>query len=127
MRFVADLHISHATVGFLRSLGHDVIRVGEVLGPAAADATIIEFAAAQGRTILTQDLDFSAIIALSGHAFPSVLSLRLRSSRVERVNEALERVLPLVADLLERGAIVSVEDDRIRSRSLPVEPQGIRG
>lgn len=121
MRLIADLHISPDTVKFLCSLGHDVVRVGEVLAPTSIDTSIVEFAAAEGRSILTQDLDFSAIIALSGRSSPSVLSLRLSCSRIERVNEVLARTLPLVEALLQRGAIISVEDDRVRSRSLPVQ------
>jgi hypothetical protein len=71
-------------------------------------------AARDGRCILTQDLDFSASVALSGRTGPSVISLRLSSSRVERVNAVLQEALPgLEKDLLE-GAIVTAQDGRIR-------------
>lgn len=120
MRLVADMHISPRTVTYLRELGHDVLRVDEALRASASDQEVLEFALADDRTVLTQDLDFSRLAALSGLRAPSVISLRLSSSRVEHVNEMLARVLPSVADSVATGSLVTVEDDRIRTRSLPV-------
>ncbi len=88
------MHISPPTVDFLRSFGHDAVRVDEVLSAGATDEEIIDWAAQDRRTILTRDLDFSAPIALSGKATPSVISLQLSSSRTDLVNAGLEKVLP---------------------------------
>ena len=121
VRLLADLNVAPRTVVFLRSLGHDVVRVDALLPDTAPDAEIVGVALREGRTILTQDLDFSALVALSGRSGPSVVSLRLSSSRVERVNERLRDVLPSLAAEIESGAIVSVEDDGVRARSLPIE------
>ncbi len=63
MRLLANLHISPRTVGFLQSMGHDVVRVDEILPSTAADEVIVVRAIEERRTALTQDLDFSAIIA----------------------------------------------------------------
>lgn len=120
MRILADVHISPRTVEKLRALGHDVVRVGEVLLATSTDDEIVAEAVRDQRVVLTQDLDFSALVALSGRTGPSVLSLRLSSARVETVNDCLERVLPMVEADLEAGAIVTVEDARVRVRSLPV-------
>jgi predicted nuclease of predicted toxin-antitoxin system len=121
MKLLADVHIAPRTVDFLRTLGHDVVRIPEVLPPGAPDEEIVRHAFNQGRVIVTQDLDFSALVALSGADRPSVLSLRLSSSRVEHVNEVLQRVLPDVEAALRAGAIVSVEDERMRIRDLPIQ------
>ena len=64
MRLLADVHISPRTVAFLRSLGHDAVRVGDAIPATASDVEIVEAAVRDERTILTQDLDFSAIVAL---------------------------------------------------------------
>jgi len=51
---------------------------------------------------------------------PSLISLRLRSSRIEYVNALLSRVLPhLDAEGLE-AALITIEDSAIRRRSLPI-------
>lgn len=89
MRILADVHIAPRTVAFLCSLGHDVVRVGDVTPADATDESIVQTAAAQDRAVLTQDLDFSAIVALSGRRTPSIISLRLASSRIEHVNVIL--------------------------------------
>ena len=105
MRLLADAHVSPRTVEFLRSLGHDVQRMSDVLPPASPDDAIVQLAARDSRVILTQDLDFSALIALRGEPSPSLISLRLSSSRVEHVNAVLERILPQVAAAVMAGSI----------------------
>lgn len=122
MRLLADLHISPRTVQFLRQLGHDAIRVNEILPATAPDAAIVARAADDGRTILTQDLDFSALIVLTRKAAPSLISLRLSSSRIEHVNTVLQRILPELEEEVQQGVLVTVEDHRIRRRRLPLMP-----
>ena len=70
MRLLADMHISPRTVEFLSSLGHEVVRVNEILPATASDETIVTHAIEASRTVLTQDLDLSATIALAGKRFP---------------------------------------------------------
>ena len=92
MKILADVNIAPRTCAFLRSQGHDVIRVSDVLGPTSSDAGIVDFARAEGRVVLSHDLDFSSLVALSGGAAPSLLTLRLGSAQVEAVNAALPAV-----------------------------------
>jgi predicted nuclease of predicted toxin-antitoxin system len=120
VRLLADLQISPRTVAHLRSRGHDVVRVTDVLPATASDEAIVEWARRDGRAILTQDLDFTAIVALSGRTDPSIVSIRLSSSRVEIVNATLDRVLPSIEPELAAGVLVTVEDLRVRSRGLPL-------
>ena len=120
MRLLADLHISPRTAQFLRSVGHDIVRVNEILPGNSTDDTVVKRAAEDARAILTQDLDYSAIIVLSGARTPSLISLRLSSSRVEYVNTVLEKVLPQLEQDVLSGMMITVEDSRIRRRSLPV-------
>lgn len=96
------------------------MRVSEVLPVGATDRQVLGRAIGDGRTVLTQDLDFSAAIALSGKAFPSLITLRLSSSRVEHVNSVLQNTLPLVEQDVVDGTIVTVEDHRLRRRPLPI-------
>jgi predicted nuclease of predicted toxin-antitoxin system len=121
MRILADLNISPRTVEFLRSLGHDVVRVNEALPITAPDEVIVAKAIEENRTVLTQDLDFSAIIALSGKSVPSLISLRFSSSNIEYVNATLQKVLPTLEQDVLDGIIVVVEDQGIRRRRLPIE------
>jgi predicted nuclease of predicted toxin-antitoxin system len=120
VKLLADVHIAPRTVEHLRGLGHDVERVGELLASSATDEDIVAAAIRDRRIVLTQDLDLSTIVAVSGRAVPSVLTLRLTSSRIENVNARLSQVLPSVAETLAAGALITVEDIRVRTRTLPV-------
>lgn len=120
MRLVADMHIAPRTVKFLDRLGHDVVRVSEVLSASAPDKQIVEFAIADSRIVLTQDLDFTSIVALSGLSVPSVVTLGLASARIEYVNSMLEAVLPQFERSLTKGALVTVQERTVRCRMLPV-------
>ena len=120
MKLLADLHISPRTAQFLRSLGHDVLRVTDLLPATASDETILERAAQDQRIILTQDLDMTAIIALSRRQYPSLVTLRLSSVRIEFVNTILQRTLPVLEQDLLQGALVTIEDSRVRLRRLPL-------
>jgi predicted nuclease of predicted toxin-antitoxin system len=120
MRLLADMHRSPRTVEFLRSLGHDVVRVNETLPPTAPDKVIVARATEESRAVLTQDLDLSATIALSGKSVPSLISLRLSSSRIEYVNTVLQKVLPDLEQDVLVGTMITVEDLRVRRRTLPV-------
>ncbi|HEY6288308.1 MAG TPA: DUF5615 family PIN-like protein [Nitrospiraceae bacterium] len=123
MRLLADLHIAPRTVQFLRSLGHDVLRVTDLLPATASDETIVERAVQDQRIILTQDLDMTAIIALSRRQYPSLVTLRLSSVRIEFVNTVLQRTLPVLEHDLQQGALVTIEDSRVRLRRLPLAIQ----
>jgi len=94
VKILADVNIAPRTCTFLRSQGHDVARVGDVLASTSADAAIVDFARAEGRVVPSRDLDFSSLVALSGRTAPSLLTLRLGSTQVEAVNAALAMVLP---------------------------------
>src|SRR5262245_55409585 len=121
MRLLADVHISPRTVAFLRGLGHDVVRVGpDYLRSRAPDAEIVAAAIADDRIIVTQDVDFSAIVALSNATRPSVVLLRLDTARIEVVNDLLARALPIVAEDLAAGALVTIEKHQVRIRKLPI-------
>ena len=120
MRILADVHISPGTVQRLNELGHDAIRANSILPDNAPDREIVARADSDGRVVLTQDLDFSNIIALSGATQPSLITLRLTDARVDNVNRILAAVLPKLEGLVPSGIIATVEDGRVRIRQLPV-------
>lgn len=70
--------------------------------------------------MLTHDQDFSTLLALSRKGKPSVVLLRLSSLRVEGVGDRVLKTVKTVAKDIEAGAIVVIEDSRVRVRSLPM-------
>jgi predicted nuclease of predicted toxin-antitoxin system len=120
MRFLADIPIARSTARRLAELGHDCALARERLLPAAADRAILELAASERRVVLTFDLDFGAIVALSGRDAPSVITLRTLRHHPLYVEELLARVLPRIEPELARGALVTITDTHVRVRSLPI-------
>ena len=120
MRYLADHHISHRTVSLLKAQGFDIYRVSDVLPSDAEDIAILDYARTEDQTVISQDLDYSALLASSGYNKPSVVSLRLHNNRPERLAVVLEKILPSVETDLQRGVIVVIEEGRIRIRLLPL-------
>jgi predicted nuclease of predicted toxin-antitoxin system len=121
MKLLADLNISPLVVALLRRSGHEVTRVGEVLDPRTADDAILDFAAHSGAVLLSQDQDFSAILAGRGATRPSLLNLRLSIVEAEFTAKIIDAVLAQTANDLSAGAIVTIDDGGVRVRRLPVE------
>jgi len=120
IQLLADMNISPQTVTFLQQQGWDMIRVSEVLSATASDSEILEFARREERVIVTQDLDFSTLLALSGYNQPSLITLRLLASDPDTVNQKLIEVLPTIKQELEEGCAVTIEDTAVRIRRLPI-------
>ena len=59
-------------------------------------------------------------MALSGATSPSVIRIRIESLRGEEVARLVQEVLSLCTDQLEAGALVSVQQGRLRLRRLPL-------
>jgi hypothetical protein len=77
-------------------------------------------ARAEDRIVLTSDLDFGELLALSRAGLPSVIVFRLKDMRPESVQRHLAQVRPNLAAELERGAIVSAIERRCRVHVLPM-------
>lgn len=120
LRFIADVHISPLTVVALQQQGYDILRVTEVLPATATDTEILELARIENRIVLTQDLDFSALVALSGYVQPSLVTLRLSYAQPDLVSQKLLEVLPQLEQVLVEGAAITIKDDAVRFRKLPI-------
>lgn len=120
MKFLLDMGLGQSTAAFLRSHGHDVVHLRDEGLQRLEDEKIIEKAHREDRVILTHDLDFGRIIALSRSQFPSVITFRLGNMQPAHVNHYLTEVLNQFTAELEAGALVSVNEQAIRVRLLPI-------
>lgn len=124
MRFLAGMGLAQNTVSFLRAQGHDAVHLRDFGLQRLKDEQIVEKARQEGRVILTHDLDFGRIVALSSATQPSVTTLRLGDMQPAHVNHYVAQVLGRFTTQLEEGALVSVNEQGIRVRSLPIEVKG---
>lgn len=121
MKFLADMGISPRTVARLREQGYDAVHLIEENFEKLKDRDILLKAEKEKRVVLTVDLDFGYLLAVSSAKLPSVVLFRLGNESREVVEEYLDGVLSQCSNELESGAIVSVKDDGFRVRLLPIE------
>lgn len=120
IRLLADVHISPKTVADIQKQGYEIMRSSEVLPANAPDINILEFARTENWVVLTQDLDFSMLVALSRYSQPSLITLRLSSAKPDIVTQKLLDVLPQIEEALQEGSAITIQDESIRIRKLPV-------
>jgi len=121
MKFLADMGISPRSVAFLQERGYHATHLCEIGLERMSDADILEKARREGFVVLTHDLDFGELIAISGAKLPSVVTFRLRNMKPNNVNHYLQNLVSRHKDTLEEGAVFSVTEGRIRVRRLPIK------
>jgi len=121
IRFLADMPISPRTVSYLRGIGYEAMRVDKLGMERAKDEQLLCYAAEQDMVIITMDLDFGGLLALSGMTKPSVMIFRLRNPDANHINKMLEDMLPKLLSELGVGVIITIEEERVRVRRLPIK------
>lgn len=121
MRFLVDANLSPRLAVALTETGHDAVHIADLGMSRATDTEIVRSAERDSRVIISADTDFGTLLAMSGAARPSVLLIRLTSPRrVEALVALVQANLPAVTDALDVGAVVVLEDGRVRLRALPM-------
>jgi predicted nuclease of predicted toxin-antitoxin system len=120
LRILADMGVSTSVVEGLKMAGYDAIHIRERLPVTAEDEEILAVGASEQRIIVTMDHDFGDLLFHRGAKTPSLIFFRVNDERPASVLGRLKLVLATVADDLTSGAIVVVEDARIRVRPLPI-------
>jgi predicted nuclease of predicted toxin-antitoxin system len=120
MKFLFDENLPPSFCLILRDLGYEAIHVYDVNLNATPDTAIVEYAQLNDYVILTNDLDFSRIVAVGNLSLPSVITFRLPA-----LNSSLfyQLISPNLADLIEplqEGSLITIDDKKIRIQTLPV-------
>ena len=119
MRFIADMCMDVRVASWLNSQGHDATHLRDEALQRLPNGGVFEKAIAESRVVVTFDLDFGEIVALSKGRKTGVILFRLRNTRTSFVIQRLSEVISECADALMRGAIVIVEEARHRVREFP--------
>ncbi len=118
MRLLLDMNMSPKVAVQLRAEGHDALHLRELGLGHLQDRHVFAHAKADQRIVVTFDLDFGEIVSLGGGT--GVVLLRLRSVRTAHVQRRVSVALTEAAAALHAGAVVLVEDTRIRVRTWPI-------
>ena len=118
MKIVIDMNLSTDWAGALREAGIEAVHWSMVGPHDAGDETISAWARENHAVVLTRDLDFAALLIMSGRGSPSVVQLRVERARPETHLSLVRRALTVHQAQLERGAILTLEENRVRVRVL---------
>jgi predicted nuclease of predicted toxin-antitoxin system len=121
VRLLVDQNLPPRLCSLLTDAGHDAVHVRDLGLASAPDAEILDLAADQGRTIISADTDFGALLAQRRSTRPSVLLVRaIVDLSPDAMAERLVAQLPALASDLSEGAIVALTPRGARSRRLPL-------
>ena len=81
------------------------------------------FAKANGYVVLTHDLDFSAILAVTHGDKRSVVQIRAEDVSPDVIGRPVIDALRQMATELEEGALLTIDPNRTRLRLLPLQPR----
>jgi predicted nuclease of predicted toxin-antitoxin system len=120
MRFLVDECLTWRVAELLTEHGHDATHVAALGLLGRSDDMILAAAASSGRVVVSADTDFGELLQLTEAVAPSVVLLRRRSHEPnDQVTAVLAALADVEADLLG-GAIVVIDEARIRVRTLPI-------
>jgi len=123
MKFLADMGVSPRCVEWLRSQGHNAVHLHEQNLHRSSDYDVLRKARAEERILLTMDLDFAQLISAARFEdIPVVVIFRLTDQRPHNVQKRLSVIIEMLENLsIQEKAIISVGDEKIRIRRLPIK------
>lgn len=114
MRFLIDASPDARHAAHLRSLGHDVTRVGTDYPAAMKDVDILALAHREQRILLTDDRDFGELVFRMRQPHAGVIYLRLDTTKFPVRAQRVEDVLAQYADQLDQFLVVTIDAVRVR-------------
>lgn len=118
MKLLVDMNLSPRWVELLAGAGHDAVHWSIIGDPGAPDTAIMQYARDNDRVVLTQDLDFGAILAVTAGHKPSVIQLRAENLSPEAIGKPVVISLRQMEAELISGALLTVEPGRTRVKLL---------
>jgi predicted nuclease of predicted toxin-antitoxin system len=122
MKLLIDMNLSPRWVDVLADAGIEATHWSAIGSYNAPDSEIMAYASANGCVVLTHDLDFGAILAVTHGEKPSVVQIRSEDVSPEAISKQIIISLRQMAPELKEGALLTVDPNRMRLRLLPLQP-----
>ena len=120
MKLLVDMNLSPSWIERLAGHGFQAVHWSTIGTATAPDLEILTFANEHHFVVITNDLDFSAILAASGGASPSVVQIRTQDLLSDVAVSIVAKALDAHRDDIERGALLSIDEAGTRVRVLPL-------
>jgi predicted nuclease of predicted toxin-antitoxin system len=121
MKRLIDMNLSPDWVDELQFYGWYAVHWSSAVGaPAATDRTIMDWAREHDYMVFTRDLDFGAVLAVTRALGPSVIQVRTQDVMPKHLDPLLASMLRQHQPVLEKGALIIVDEAKSRVRLLPL-------
>jgi predicted nuclease of predicted toxin-antitoxin system len=120
VNLVIDMNLSPGWVDRLARHGFEAVHWSTIGVATAPDEDILAWAREHRFVVITNDLDFSAILAASSGQSPSVVQIRSQDLLSEAATRIVVRALEEYREDVERGALLSIDEAGTRVRMLPL-------
>ena len=120
MKILVDMNLSPGWSGFLTENGIEALHWSFIGSPDASDSEIMIYAKTYGFTILTNDLDFGYILAITHGRKPSVIQIRTGALGYDRIGSVVLNAINLLASDIDKGALVTIDPRKTRVTVLPL-------
>jgi predicted nuclease of predicted toxin-antitoxin system len=114
------MNLSPDWAAVLKQAGWETFHWSSVGNPRAADSEIMEWAKQNGCVVFTHDLDFGTALALTQAEGPSVIQVRTQDVTPSTIGKLVVDALRQFQSELERGALIVLDEARVRARILPL-------
>ena len=114
------MNLSPSWVDRLARHGFEAVHWPTIGAATAPDSEILTWAKEHGFVVITNDFDFSAVLAASASATPSVVQIRTQDFHSDDVVSTVVQALEAHRDHIERGALLSIDEAATRVRVLPL-------
>jgi predicted nuclease of predicted toxin-antitoxin system len=126
VKLLVDMNLSPSWAAHLAQAGYEAVHWSAIGAPTTPDDEILVWAHEQGFVVVTNDLDFSAILAATGGRAPSVVQVRMQDLLSGAAIDAIRRALETYRREVEEGALLSIDESGTRVRMLPLRRAGER-
>jgi predicted nuclease of predicted toxin-antitoxin system len=120
VKFLIDMPVTPRAAAHLQVLGHDAVHASTVGLSSASDLEILEASRAEGRIVVTADLDYPRLLALQAAQAPGVILFRGGTYSDAEMLDLMDRVLSQVEASDLETSITVVDEGRVRRRRLPI-------
>lgn len=121
MKLLLDQNLSPVVGDRLSQAGVESAHVRDLGLHEASDEAILEYARKADLVVVSQDSDFTNLLAHQAASSPSVILLRMPNAvTASDIAAVLIANLGVLTEHLEAGAIASLNEQRIRVRRLPL-------
>jgi predicted nuclease of predicted toxin-antitoxin system len=117
MKFKTDENLPVEAADDLRQAGHDALTVGDQHLAGQPDIRVADVCRAEGRAVVTLDLDFSDIRAYPPSDYAGIVVLRPSVQTITNIRRLVGQVLALLQSEPLAGHLWIVDEGQIRIRA----------